>query len=507
MMHALIAPILLPLGAGCVLLLVRDNAVIQRAISLLACLALLMLAVFLLRESTLAIHTYRLGNWIPPFGIVLVLDRLSALMLLTNSILALLVLWYACAGDDRHGRFFHALFQFQLVGINGAFLTGDLFNLFVFFEILLIASYGLLLHGSNPTLTNDNKRSERVSAGVPYVVLNLVGSALFLFAAGIFYGVAGTLNFADLARFMTVSNHAGSLASIAPLLMLATLLLLLVFGLKAALVPLHFWLPRSYSVASAPVAALFAIMSKIGIYALLRTQTLMLGSDSALHALLTPWLYTLGVMTIVIGAIGALAATALTELVAYMVIVSIGTLTLALALDSISATTALLYYLLHSTWIGAGMFLLAAQIDRYIDAGISLRYRRLLATLFLCGAMALIGVPPLSGFIGKLLLLQSAIDTARGWIWSSVLLSSLAALIVFSRIGTLIFWKTEATNSTGAEHSSFKAISATTVLLSLSIVLSASASPIVKALSAAAQQLFEPQRYISAVLSPAEQQP
>lgn len=502
MTHALIAPILIPLIFGGVLLLAPEKVSVQRAISLLSCIAVLVIAIFLLCESTTAIETYRLGNWPPPFGIVLMLDRLSALMLLTNAILALLVLCYACTGDDRAGRFFHPLFQFQLVGINGAFLTGDLFNLFVFFEILLIASYGLLLHGGNsaPATMSTEDAKERVGAGTHYVVLNLIGSALFLFAAGIFYGIAGTLNFADLARFIaSLSQNTELRLSIEPLLAMATLLLLLVFGLKAAFVPLHFWLPRSYSAAIASVAALFAIMSKIGIYALLRVQTLLLGGDNALHDLLTPWLHPISVATILVGAIGALASTRLIELIAYTVIISIGTLTLALALNSISATTALLYYLPHSTLISAGMFLLAAQIDRHMT-GATTHYRRIYGVLFLCGAMALIGVPPLSGFIGKLLLLQSTPEHARNWIWSSVLLSSFAALIVFSRLGTLIFWKTAADNDTGTTTPSIVAIGAITVLLMFGIAMSLGAAPVVDMLGAAAQQLFEPQHYINAVL-------
>src|SRR5690606_16477118 len=198
---------------------------------------------------------------ISPFGIVLVLDRLSALMLALTALLAVPVLWFACRGDDRRGPNFHALFQFQLMGINGAFLTGDLFNLFVFFEVLLIASYALLMHGQGKA---------RAKAGLHYVVLNLAGSSLFLFGLGLMYAATGTLNMADVGRL--VSNGAVS----SPLLLqVSAALLLIVFALKAAVLPLSFWLPGAYAAASAPVAALFAIMTKIGLYAIWRLWPLL----------------------------------------------------------------------------------------------------------------------------------------------------------------------------------------------------------------------------------------
>ena len=199
MNHLLILPILVPLSCACLLLMIRDaGAMTARGLALLSSLAQLALAGLLLAQSsTGAIQLYTVGHWLPPHGIVLVLDRLAALMLFTTAVLALPALLYACTGIDRRGKYFHVLFQFQLMGVNGAFLTGDLFNLFVFFEVLLMASYGLLLHGQG---------AARLRAGLQYVVLNLVGSALFLIAAGIFYGLAGTLNLADLSVFIAVAE-------------------------------------------------------------------------------------------------------------------------------------------------------------------------------------------------------------------------------------------------------------------------------------------------------------
>ena len=256
MSHLPIMPVLVPMFVGALLLVLRGSLDMKRAMALLATLVQVLLASLLMVEASQGTQVYALGNWMPPFGIVLVVDRLSALLLLVTSILASGALLYAIRGDDAAGRNFHPLFQFQLMGINGAFLTGDLFNLFVFFEILLIASYALLLHGAG---------SARVRSGLHYLLLNLTGSALFLIAVGTLYGVTGTLNMADMALRV---RELG--ADDAPLVGAAGMLLLVVFGLKTAFFPLYFWLPRAYAAASAPVGALFAIMTKVGLYSILR---------------------------------------------------------------------------------------------------------------------------------------------------------------------------------------------------------------------------------------------
>ncbi|MCK9259573.1 MAG: monovalent cation/H+ antiporter subunit D, partial [Azoarcus sp.] len=264
----IIFAILLPaLMAPVLVLAARHDIVLARALSVAASVCQLVLAVGLMvSASSEPPQMYALGDWPAPFGIVLVLDRLSALMLLLSALLSLLVLLYAIGGWDTRGRHFHALWQFQLMGINGAFLTGDFFNLFVFFEILLIASYGLMVHGGG---------RDRIGAGVQYVVVNLLGSTLFLISVGMIYSVTGTLNMADLA-LKVPELAAGDRA----ILHVGALLLLLVFGVKAALVPLHFWLPGTYANAPAPVAALFAIMTKVGAYSIIRLYVLAFGAEA-----------------------------------------------------------------------------------------------------------------------------------------------------------------------------------------------------------------------------------
>ncbi|SDO75941.1 monovalent cation/H+ antiporter subunit D [Pseudomonas jinjuensis] len=494
MNHLLILPIVLPLFAGCLLLAAIGERA-QRGLSLLATLALLPLSGVLLQQAAGGqIQFYALGNWQPPFGIILVLDRLSALLLLANALLAVFALLYALRGDDRRGKHFHALFQFQLAGLNGAFLTGDLFNLFVFFEILLIASYGLLLHGGG---------AGRVRAGVHYVVLNLVGSAFFLIAVGVLYGVTGTLNMADMARHVAALDAAQ-----APLVRAAALLLLVVFGLKAALLPLYFWLPRAYAEASAPVAALFAIMTKVGIYSILRVYTLIFGAEAGeLANLAQDWLWPLALLGIAVGAIGALAANTLQGMLAYLVVVSAGTLLAALAMGSQAALSAGLYYLLHSTWVAGGLFLLADLIARqrgekggHLRQGPALLQPHLLGALFFLGAIAVVGLPPLSGFIGKLMLMRAASTPAETLaLWAVLLVSGLVTIVALSRAGSTLFWRTGRTVLGSAERDPLRLL-ATLGLLLTAPLLVLLAKPLLVYVQATAAQLLDVELYRQAIL-------
>ena len=493
MNHWLILPVLLPLFAGCALLLVGER--LQRGLSLLATLALLPLAAVLLQQADSGVvQFYALGNWQPPFGIILVLDRLSALMIAATALLASLSLIYALRGDDKRGKRFHPLFQFQLLGLNGAFLTGDLFNLFVFFEILLIASYALLLHGGG---------AGRVRAGVHYVVLNLVGSAFFLIAVGTLYGITGTLNMAHMAeRVAQLSVEQ------APLVRAAALLLLVVFGLKAALLPLYFWLPRAYAEAIAPVAALFSIMTKVGIYSILRVYTLIFGEQAGeLANLAQAWLWPLALAGIVAGALGALAATTLQGLLSYLVVVSAGTLLAAIALGTPEALSAALYYLLHSIWVAGGLFLLADLIARQrgdktgrLVQGPALLQPHLLGGAFFFGAIAVAGLPPLSGFLGKLMLLRSVSGGSEAIaLWSVVLVSGLVTIVALSRAGSTLFWHTGLSVLGSANREPVKMLASFGLLASAPLMVVA-ARPLIDYTQAAAVQLLDAGLYRHAIL-------
>ncbi|WP_217476755.1 monovalent cation/H+ antiporter subunit D [Stutzerimonas stutzeri] len=498
MSHALILPLLLPLFMGCVLLLAHRQAMrVKRGLSLVATWLLVPLTFLLLMQADSgALSVYRLGDWQPPFGIMLMLDRLSALMLVVTALLASFAVVYAARGDDERGPNFHALFQFQLAGINGAFLTGDLFNLFVFFEILLIASYALLLHGHG---------AKRVRAGVHYVVLNLLGSSLFLIGVSMLYGLTGTLNMADLAVRVSAADPAD-----APLLAAAGFLLLVVFALKAAILPLYFWLPRAYASATAPVAALFAIMTKIGLYAIIRVFVLVFGSQAGvLSNMALDWLWPLAMLTLAGGVLGALAARNLQILLSYLVVVSVGTLLAGVALGTEAGLAAALYYLLHSTLVSGGLFLLADVIARQrgdtaseLISAPALKQPLLLGALFFAGAISIAGLPPFSGFLGKVMLLRAVppnIDAAV--FWPVLLVSGLGMLIALGRAGSMIFWRPSEAVSVGRAADSVRLIAAFGLLLG-SVVLVVAAQPIQAYVQASAAQLFDLEPYLQIVRGP-----
>ncbi|MDD2874406.1 MAG: monovalent cation/H+ antiporter subunit D [Azoarcus sp.] len=498
----IIFAILLPaLMAPVLVLAARHDIVLARALSVAASVCQLVLAVGLMvSASSEPPQMYALGDWPAPFGIVLVLDRLSALMLLLSALLSLLVLLYAIGGWDTRGRHFHALWQFQLMGINGAFLTGDFFNLFVFFEILLIASYGLMVHGGG---------RDRIGAGVQYVVVNLLGSTLFLISVGMIYSVTGTLNMADLA-LKVPELAAGDRA----ILHVGALLLLLVFGVKAALVPLHFWLPGTYANAPAPVAALFAIMTKVGAYSIIRLYVLAFGAEAGVSSwLAAPWLLPAALLTLTLGMVGVLGARSLGQLAAFSVIGSMGTLLTAVGLFSEQALGAGLYYLVHSTFAAAALFLVADLVSArrfahggQLDAGPDFANSGLLSGYFFVLAIAICGMPPLSGFVGKLLILDSARTSANaGWIWGLILGTSLLAIVGFARAGSTLFWRrAEAAGmpppDAEVSPTGVLPLVATALLLSVLVVFTVFSGPATSWLDDTAAQVFQPGQYIDAVL-------
>jgi multicomponent K+:H+ antiporter subunit D len=494
--HLVILPLLVPLLNGILLVLMRGSATpLRRTVSMLGMQLTFGVALaLLLAVADGSILTYRLGDWPAPYGILLVADRLSALMVLLTSLLAVLVMIHAIHGSDRRGRQFHVLYQFQLFGLNGAFLTGDLFNLFVFFEVLLIASYGLLLHGCGPG---------RSRAGLHYVVINLVGSSLFLFAVGTLYGILGTLNMADLSgRLAALPAGDRQLANA------AALLLLLVFALKAALVPLHLWLPGAYANAGPAAAALFAIMTKVGAYAILRVDTLILAPGAPeLSALVGRLLLALGLATMIAGTIGVLASRRLGLLVAYLVLMSAGTLLASFGIGGVPAMAAGIYYMLHSTLVAAALFLLTDKLIQTrgpyrdeLSAGPTLPAANLLGGLFLVLAVASVGLPPLSGFIGKVLILRAGLAHPwMPWIIGIVLITGLLNLTALARAGTVLFFKTDrkAGAATLPEPAYLVPVAALTAVAVLLVVY---AGPIYELARATAEQLAAPSLYIDAVL-------
>jgi len=495
-----IAPVLLPLLAGILLLLLpQSRLTLHRALSVMAVAAQLGLMLALMAAvSDGRILIYALGNWPAPFGIVLVADRLTAWMLVITALLALFALLYALRGDDRAGRYFHVLFQLQLFGLNGAFLTGDLFNLFVFFEILLLASYGLLLHGGG---------RRRIRAGLHFVVVNLAGSTLFLFAVGTLYGVLGTLNMADLAIKVAAAPPEN-----VPLVRAAGLLLFGVFALKAALLPFYLWLPAAYAHTSASAAALFAIMTKVGAYSILRVYTLIFGPEAGPAAnLLECWLLPLALATLMVGMIGTVASTHLRQQAAYLVVASVGSLLIAFGLNTPAGIAAGLYYLPHTTFAAAALFLLADLIARQrgimsdrLDSGPDLPNSRLLGALFFITAIAVTGLPPLSGFLGKFLTLRAALDhPLLPWVMGAILVAALLGLIALARTGSLLFYRVDPETAPATPWPTIWVEIAPVIgLLLLLLGLTVGAGPAFDQSRAITDQMLQPQLYIQAVMNP-----
>ena len=509
--HLPAAAVVLPLVAAALLIPLEERRYrLKAALSLTASLALLALAVALVSRADAPVaNVYALGDWPAPFGIVLVADRLSALMVLLAAALGLAALVFSMARWQRGGPHFHSMVHFLLGGLNGAFLTGDLFNLFVFFELLLVASYGLALHGSGLA---------RVRSSLHYIVVNLAASLLFLVGVSLMYGVAGTLNMADLAvRLPQVP--AGDRA----LFEIGAAALGLAFLVKAGMWPLGFWLPATYAAAAAPAAALFAILSKVGIYAVMRVWFIVFGGGPGAELLVFG-----GMATLVYGAAGVLSSQQLGRLAGFSVIVSSGTLLAVLGLGDAKATGAAIYYLAVSTLGLGALFLLIELVERARQPGADMlavtadafglsdeppepeeevgvvipAAMAILGLSFTGAALLVAGLPPLSGFIAKFAFLAALLDAdpVPGAVWALlglVLLSGLAAIIGFGRAGVRIFWSAHARSTPRVRVIE---IAPAAALLAACLALTAAAGPALRYTQEAARALHSPEAYIQEVL-------
>lgn len=546
--HLIIAPVLLPvLTAALMLALGEQRRETLAGLNVGSCLVGLALSILLVWSvhhgaapaspgqtpgSIGTLGIYLPANWPTPFGIVLVLDRLSSAMLLLTSVMATAALIFAVARWDRIGVHFHPLFQIQLMGLNGAFLTGDLFNLFVFFEVLLAASYGLLLHGPG---------RQRVGAGLHYIAINLVASSFFLVGAAMLYGVTGTLNMADLAvRIPEVAAQDQAM------LHAGVAILGMAFLTKAAVWPMGFWLVPAYSAAGAPVAALFSIMTKVGIYAILRLWSLGFSGEEGTLRWGADWLVAGGLATVAFGLLGLLQARQLGRVTGFGVMVTSGTLLAAIGFNQPTVTGGALYYLLSSTMAAGAMFLLIELIDRsrllesefpnpddadpvpfFLDEIEPPRDTNLdeqqealtgrvipastafLGFSFLACTLLLTGTPPLSGFIGKFMMLsgllsteeagsalQEPVSTAAWAMLALVIMSGFAALVALSRTGIRMFWTPR-----DRPAAQLKVLECLPIglLLTLCLLISFRAEPLARYLQAAASELKDPHGYVQAV--------
>ena len=540
MPHLMLAPILLPLlTAALMLLLGEDKQRFKLILNLSSTLLGLGVSIALLgwadqQDATSTMDVYLAGNWPAPYGIVLALDRLSALMLVLTSTIALASALFSAARWHRAGVHFHPLFQLQLMGLCGAFLTADLFNLFVFFEIMLAASYGLLLHGSGRA---------RVQSGLHFIAVNLAASSLFLIGASMLYGITGTLNMADLAQSIPLVAEADR-----GLLHAAAGILATAFLIKAAVWPLNFWLVPAYSAATAPVGALFAIMTKVGIYVILRLWLLLFGNDAGPSAHFGGlWLMGGGMATMVFGAIGMLGSQRLGYLAGFSAILSSGSLLAAAGFGQNGLTAGLLYYLPSSTLAISALFLLADLMDRWRNDGASLAPHdnddapflnaelvptqglnldddqevltgrvipaavALLGLAFMACTLVITGLPPLSGFVGKFAMLTALLNPlglgssagqqpgAAGWTLLVLLIASgLLALIALTRAGILHFWATYDRANLQVRVLEGLPIAG---LLGACALLTLQAGPVMRYMQATADALHTPALYVRAVMS------
>ncbi|HRN17670.1 MAG TPA: monovalent cation/H+ antiporter subunit D [Trueperaceae bacterium] len=522
--HLAVLPILLPLVAGALLLLLderrrRAKGVISLAAVLLTLVAAVRLLLLVGDPSTPEIVVYRLGSWPAPFGIVLVADRLAVLMVLVANLLGAAGMVYALGRWAVLGPRFHTLYLLLLMGLSGAFLTGDLFNLYVFFEVLLAASYGLLLHGGG---------KRRVKAGLHYVAINLVASMAFLVGVSLVYALTGTLNMADLAV------KASTLGADDLLLLKAGLSVLgVAFLVKSGAWPLSFWLPTTYSAAAAPVAAIFAVMTKVGVYVILRLSTLLWPEGQALALFGSSWLLYLGLATVVFGTLGVLGSRELPRIAGYLTLVSSGTLLAVIASGDAAVVSGALYYLVGST-LGIGVVFLLCELvtrqhgealaafepvfsDDYetqlrdefegVERGVALPLTTtLVGAAFFFVALQLVGLPPLSGFIAKFAIFKAALETGAGgygnapaalawWVIGVVTLAGFATLIALMREGVNRFWADP--DLAPAAVRPFEAVPVA-FLVALLVALAVFAQPAMR--YTAATGLQGPAGYVEAVL-------
>ncbi|TLS53551.1 Na+/H+ antiporter subunit D [Paenibacillus antri] len=488
MNNAVVLPLLIPLLAG-VVLVFFSNVRAQRTISALAALLNVAACAYLVQQvRTDGIQTLYMGGWLPPFGIVFVADMLGALLALTSAVVMGACLFYAfrTIGEGRERHHFYALAQFLTVGVIGSFLTGDIFNLFVCFEVMLISSYALIVLGGE-------KRQLRES--IKYILINIVSSILFVASMAYLYAALGTLNMAQLAVRVAETGQGGGLNVVAALL-------LVVFSLKAGLF-LFFWLPGSYGAPPSVVAAMFGgLLTKVGVYAIVRTFTLIFAYDPGFTQPLIEWM-SIGAMTL--GALGAVAYRDVPRILIYNIVVAVGLIGFGLSAATEAALDGVVFYLLHDMVAKALVFLLGgwlmtlAGTDRSGRMGGLIEKAPALGWMFFATGMAIAGVPPLSGFVGKLLIVQGGLEGGRYIGVAVALATSLLVLLSLTRLFMSAFWG-EPKSGEPASVVPSGLLAPCASLLAIVALLGVGAEWVNAYVSLAGEVLARPELYIEAVL-------
>ncbi len=490
----LVTPIVLPIIGAALTVLVGRSRAAQRVIGLsvlsTVCANAVALLIIVDRDGT---QSTQAGGWPAPLGISLVADRLSAIMLTIGAIVLLAVLVYAIGqpGAERNHVGFQSLYMVLAAGVAASFLTGDLFDLFVAFEMMLTASYVLITLGG---------RKDQVRSGMTYVVIGLIASILFLAALAFVYSATGTVNMADLSvRMQEISPELRTAFSV---------LLLVVFGIKAGLFPLFFWLPDSYPTAPSPVTAIFAgLLTKVGIYAIIRTQTLLFPSDGPSTLILV-----IAGLTMFVGVLGAIAQADVKRILSFHIISQVGYMVMGLGLFTVAGIAGAVFYIVHHIIVKTSLFLTGGLIEhvagssRLNRVGAMLRSAPVLVVLFLIPALSLAGIPPLSGFVAKFSLVDAGVESHAAVIVAVSLLVGLLTLFSMMKIWAGVFWNPAEKEPDGIPHAVGRLggpalmIGATGVLVACSLLVAVFAGPLYELSERTARDLLDPQSYVRAVI-------
>lgn len=491
----IVAPVMIPIVAGAILLMIRSETRFHASLAITALLGTLICNIGLLaRVMENGPLTMTMGRWLPPFGISFTADALGASMALAATFAALVCALYSVSDidnpDRRYG--FYGFLMLMVTGVNGAFITGDIFNLYVWFEVFLISSFGLLVLGS---------QRQQLDGATKYAILNLLGTTLFLTATALLYGAVGTLNMADIARKLPALQGtipAGTLAA----------LFLFAFAMKAAAFPVNFWLPASYHTPRIATAALFGgVLTKIGIYALLRTFGMLMPGQLELLSAIIAWV---AAATMIIGIMGALAQTDLRRILGFIVISGVGVMMAGLSLGTVEGFTGAIFYAFHSILVMTALYLLAGMMNKlggtYSLRSLSNLYSSnpLIAAFAFLLLLAAAGLPPASGLWPKIILIRAAIESGSPWLAFCILLTGLLTMLVLGRVFLLAVWrpKINATVSTTLHSPPHAALPGYGALLLLSLpvlLMGMYPDPFIGLATQAASGLKNPAAYIGSV--------
>jgi multicomponent Na+:H+ antiporter subunit D len=496
-MNLIVLPVILPLLFAVIMLFAWKYISLQRILNLAGSLILLIVSV-LLFTTVLSdgVQSINLGNWKAPFGIVFAADILSSVMVLITSIIAFTTALYSFSTIDseRESFGFYPLLNTLIMGINGAFLTGDVFNLYVWFEVMLISSFVLLVLGGT---------RNQLEGGIKYFTLNLISSAFFLAAVGLLYGLTGTLNMANLSEKIKLAGDNG-------LITVISIFFLISFGIKSAVFPLYFWLPSSYHTPPSPVSAIFAgLLTKVGVYSLIRMFTLVFTVNSEF---LTNIILIVAVFTMVTGVFGAASQNEIRKILSFHIISQIGYMIMGLGLYSVLGIAGAVFYLIHHIIVKTNLFFIGGLIQKLQGTyelkklGGLYKVYPIIGLLFLIPALSLAGIPPLSGFWAKFLIVKAGLELQEILVVVISLFVSLLTLFSMTKIWNEVFWKPAPKDNPEISFKHFTLskkimiFSPIVFLAILTVIIGFSVEEVFQIANQSANELLNPVNYINKVV-------